>query len=288
MRVDRFVLGPGGRALEHARQRRRRIARRGRQPFDLRAQRQRVQQRHAALGGELLEALDRPVPYLPRRDVDDTRQTDAVGGIRDHSRVGEDVLDLGALVEPDATDDVVRNGRPAQAVLDDPRLGVCPVENGELVVVARPVGRQTDDAVPDGVGLLVLVRAPDERHLPSLVPLGPELLLLAALVPADHVVGGIEDVAGGPVVLFEPQHQRVGVVVFEVEDVRDVGSAPTVDRLIVVTYDAYVAVLRRQQVDELVLRVARVLVLVDEDVLEAIRVRVEHFGFVPGGGRRPA
>ena len=49
---------------------------------------------------------------------------------------------------------------------------------------------------------------------------------------------GIQDQLGGAVVLLELDDGRIRVVGFEVQDVADVGSAPGVDRLIVVAYDA--------------------------------------------------
>ena len=55
----------------------------------------------------------------------------------------------------------------------------------------------------------------------------------------------------------------------EVEDVRDVGTAPGVDRLVLVAHHGEVAVLLGQESHELVLGAVRVLVLVDEEVGES-------------------
>ena len=68
----------------------------------------------------------------------------------------------------------------------------------------------------------------------------------------------------------------VGEVVVELEDVRDVRSAEAVNRLIIVTDDREVAVLRAEQLQPAVLRGVRVLVLVDEDPAERVRVAVAH------------
>ncbi len=62
----------------------------------------------------------------------------------------------------------------------------------------------------------------------------------------------------------------VRIVLAEVEDVADVGAAKPVDRLVVVAHHRDVAVLRRQQVDQHVLRAVGVLVLVDEDMAKPV------------------
>jgi hypothetical protein len=74
----------------------------------------------------------------------------------------------------------------------------------------------------------------------------------------------VEDGAGRAVVLLEPHHAARREVLLEVEDVADVRAAPAVDRLVVVADHHQVAVRRRQQLQEPVLRAVRVLVLVDE------------------------
>ena len=82
----------------------------------------------------------------------------------------------------------------------------------------------------------------------------------------------VENLGRRAVVLLEPHDFAARKVLLEVEDVPDVGAAPAVDRLVVVADDADVAVLAAEQLDELVLRAVRVLVLVDEDVLKAVAI----------------
>ena len=78
-----------------------------------------------------------------------------------------------------------------------------------------------------------------------------------------------QDRARGAVVLLERHDVRVGVVALEVEDVADVGAAPGVDALVVVAHRHHVALRLGQGPDQAVLGVVGVLVLVDQDVLEA-------------------
>ena len=106
--------------------------------------------------------------------------------------------------------------------------------------------------------------------------IGPELLVLAALVAADDGVGRVEDRLGRSVVLLELDDLGVGVVGLEVEDVAQVRAAPGVDALVVVADHREVLVLRRELPADEVLGAVRVLVLVDEDLLPALLVAGEH------------
>jgi hypothetical protein len=115
--------------------------------------------------------------------------------------------------------------------------------------------------------VLVVELADLDRVAPAEVR--PQRLLHAPAVVRDDRVGRVEDRLRGAVVLLQPDHGRVREVVLEVEDVADVGPAEAVDRLVRIAHHEQVAVrLAGQQLQQAVLRVVRVLVLVDEDVAE--------------------
>ena len=143
------------------------------------------------------------------------------------------------------------------------------------LVLDEPVGLLRDEQ-----RLLVLVvRAEADREL-ALGRLGPQGLGLALDVVLDQRVRDREDVRGGAVVLLHQEDLGVGVVALEVQEVLDRGPAPRVDALVGVAHDADVPVLLREQVDQLVLRAVRVLVLVHEDVAEPLLVVLEDRGVV--------
>ncbi len=73
----------------------------------------------------------------------------------------------------------------------------------------------------------------------------------------------------GPVVLVQHDHSCVREHFLELEDVADVRAAEAVDRLVGVADYAHVLVLLAEQHHEFVLRLVRVLVLVDHDVRKA-------------------
>ena len=80
----------------------------------------------------------------------------------------------------------------------------------------------------------------------------------------------MQDRGGRAVVVFEPHDLRLRPILLESQDVRHFGAAPAVDRLVVVAHDAQVAMPAGERLDDLVLAVVRVLVLVDEHVVEPL------------------
>jgi hypothetical protein len=67
---------------------------------------------------------------------------------------------------------------------------------------------------------------------------GPQHLVMPKRVEANQTVGEREDRFGRAIVLFEPNYLGVGPVGFEPQNMRDLGPAPAIDRLIVVAHDA--------------------------------------------------
>ena len=80
------------------------------------------------------------------------------------------------------------------------------------------------------------------------------------------------------VVLLQRDRARAGEVALEVEDVADVGAAERINGLVRVADSAQVPVVGREQLQQPVLRVVRVLVLVDEDVAERLAPALARLG----------
>ena len=217
----------------------------------------------------------RLVAPMPRLGVLTMRSRRCVSsGFTRIGEVGDEVADLGALVELGPADDLVGDRVAAELLLEHAALRVGAVEDGDLVGPVGPVRavrlalQQLLHLAGDELRLGALVadlHDLDERALPSR---GPQVLALAPPVVGDHRVGGVEDLLRGAVVLLEADDLGVRVVALELEDVADVGAAPRVDALVVVADHGEVAVRAREEVGEPVLGVVGVLVLVDEHVAE--------------------
>ena len=115
-----------------------------------------------------------------------------------------------------------------------------------------------------------------QRDALAPVVLGPERLLLAPRVVGDHLVGGVQYVAGGAVVLLQLDGHALGEVLLEVQYVPKVGPAPAVDGLVVVAHHAQVVPIPRQQPHQHVLGGVGVLVFVHQYVAEFVPVVVQH------------
>ncbi len=209
-------------------------------------------------------------------DVDDAPGGDLVVGVGQQPDEREDVLDLPAVVELGPTHHLVGDAAELHRRLEREALRVGAVEDG--AITPRQAGRrmQAQDLAGDPVRLVALVLGAVARDGSAAVADGEELLGLAADVVGNDGVGGVEDRLGRAEVLLEHDRRHVGEGALELQDVADVRAAPAVDGLVGVADHADVAVRLAQQLDDLVLRVVRVLELVDEDVSEALLVRRTH------------
>ena len=122
---------------------------------------------------------------------------------------------------------------------------------------------------------MLVLQLADLDRIP-LAQVGPQVLRLATAVVGDHRVGRVENGLGRAVVLLQPDHVGVDEGLFELEDVADVGPTEPVHTLIRVAHHHQVAVLLAQQLEPLVLGRVRVLVLVDQDVLEPLGVALAY------------
>ncbi|GAB3997915.1 hypothetical protein GCM10029992_22250 [Glycomyces albus] len=235
-------------------------------------------------GREGLDLGDGAVADAPLGDVDHALGRDGVVGVDRQLEVGQQVADLLALIEADAADDLVGDAAAHEDFLEGAGLGVGAVEDGDVAEGGLPGVDQLVDAGGDPGGLVVLVVAGVAEDPGPVAEVGEQLLLPAAGgVVLDDVVGRVEDVLGGAVVLLQQDGLGLGVVALELDDIADGGAAEGVDGLVGVADHAELGGLvagADQLADERVLGVVGVLVLVDHDVAEAHPVRGGDLGEV--------
>ena len=117
------------------------------------------------------------------------------------------------------------------------------------------------------IGLVIGVVADDLVARPLV---GPQLLGLTSNIAGNDGVGGIEDRLGRAIVLLEHHHGGVGERLLELEDVADVSAPEGIDGLVGITHDGDLTVLFGELEHKIVLNGVGVLILVDEDVTEAM------------------
>jgi hypothetical protein len=110
--------------------------------------------------------------------------------------------------------------------------------------------------------------------------LGPERLAEPAAILGDDAGGGGEDVRGGAVILLQPDDLGAGEILFEAQDVGDLGAAPGIDRLVVVADAADVLALLGEQAEPEILGLVGVLIFVDQDIFEALLIELQHVAVV--------
>ena len=183
------------------------------------------------------------------------------------AQVAERVLDLGPLEEAEAAVDAIGNAGPHQGLLQHPRLGVGAVQNRHLVGAAA-VLNGARDAFSDEAGFIEIVVGGIKLDGVADRPFGPQGLGQAPGIVPDQGVGGVEDGAGGAVVLLQANGGNVLELVDEGAHVFDAGAAPTIDGLIVVAHRHDMAGIACQQLEPVVLDAVGVLEFIDQDVPE--------------------
>ena len=227
--------------------------------------------------GVCAQAIHARVADAAPRPVRDAQERGGVERVVQHLQVRDEVLDLGALVEARPADDLVGDPLADEHVLQHPRLRVRPVEDRDLLGRVALLDERGDlGGHEPRLGVLVLHL--DRVHRQPLAELRPEVLLLALAVVCDHRVRRVEDRVGRAVVLLERDHAGLGEVALELEDVPDVGASECVDRLIWISDHHQVPVLAGEQLEQPVLRVVRVLVLVDQHVPERLLPALQRLG----------
>ena len=207
--------------------------------------------------------------------IDDAAEPQIVHGVIQHAQVGQHILDFRPVEELHAAYNFIGDGVALQSVFQCVGLGVHPVENGGVPEIPSPVDPH-EDVPGHKVCLVPLVKIGLYRHHVAAAVVRPEGLALPALVVLDDGVGGIQNVLGGAVVLFQSDHPCVLVLLFKIQDILNVGPPETVDGLVIVTHHAEVPVSPGQQAGEEILQVVGVLILVHQHIPELFLVVVQH------------
>ena len=228
--------------------------------------------------GQFGDRLERFRADSARRRTDHPLEADGVGRIREHAQVGEQILDVALFVKAHAADDVVGDSPAHERLFDRARLRVDAVEDDDVGRPESAGARQPRDFERDKVGLVALGDAGVVGDRLAGAVLGPQIFDLALGVVADDAAGRGEDSFGRAVILLELENLRGRIVALEIEDVANVGAAPSVDRLILVADHAQISRSRGERLDDQILHAIGVLVLVDQQMRRAPLPLLEDFG----------
>ena len=96
------------------------------------------------------------------------------------------------------------------------------------------------------------------------------------MVVPDDFVGSVQDLLRGTVILFQTDHFGAWEDFFEIQDIADVCAPEFIDALVVIAYDAEIAVFGCEQADEAELRGIGILVFIHHNISEAFLIDVEY------------
>ena len=136
------------------------------------------------------------------------------------------------------------------------------------------------DLAQHEIGLVILVEGGLDGHLLTLAPVGPQCLALAALIVADNGVSGIENMLGGAIVLLQSDGAGAGVLLFKIKDILNVGTAETIDTLVIVAHHTDVAIAAGQQGRQTILQMVGILILVNQHIAKTPAIVIPHFSIL--------
>ena len=207
--------------------------------------------------------------------VDDALEGEVVVLRVDQAQVGVGVPDLRPLEEARAADHRVGNLEQHEPLLEAAHLERRAHQHRRIPVLAAGL-LPALDLVTDHAGLGLAVPHAGNPDLVAALGLGPQRLAEPALVGGDQARSGLQDVRGGAVVALQPHHLGAGEIALEAQDVVHLGAPPAVDRLVVIADAADVAPALGQQAQPQVLGDIGVLVLVHQQVAEALLEGLQH------------
>jgi hypothetical protein len=119
----------------------------------------------APRGSQAKEAVKSRLAYSPRRHINDAEERDRVVGVSEHAEVGQEVLDLLALIELGGTNKLVGHAVAHELLLHHAALLVRAVHDSNLAV-SRGHSTRLDEPprLPCDEGSLLLV-VPHLMHM---------------------------------------------------------------------------------------------------------------------------
>ena len=199
--------------------------------------------------------------------------------VRDQAQIGECILDFGALEKAQAAVDLVGDPRREKHFFEDARLGVGAIKDGELTAIAT-AGHPVFDALQHEFGFVTFVEGSVELDRVAAFAARPKIFTESPAVVGDQRVGGIEDGAGGAIVLLEAHQFGMRKITPEGLQIFDTCTAPAVNRLVVVADDEWRTLGAGEQFGPAILNGVGVLKLVDQHVPKAAPIVAEQLGVI--------
>lgn len=180
---------------------------------------------------------------------------------------------MGLFKEAHAAGDLVVDIVAGQLHLQFHGVVVGPVEDGDVGEVAALI-QQCTDALKDEAGLAAGVHNGHEIGFVGIGFNGAEFFVvsLPGRLIAEDGVGQIENLGSAAVIGLDLVQCGLGVALVEAHDIFEIGTAPGVDALSVIS-DRHYLVMDGDGVDNFGLQTIGILEFIDEDVFEAFLIK---------------
>ena len=217
--------------------------------------------------------------------VDNAAQAYIVCRVNNHTEVGNHVPHFPAIVELLPSENLVGDAGAHQHFFQYTALGIGTVEHRHITVGFSLPGQLANTVCHPG-GFFPFVTGAEQLNRFSLTGFRPQSFLFPSHVVGNHLIGRIQNIGRGAVILLQLNHRSIRVILFEIQNVMNVCATPAVNGLIVITYHAQVAALCRQQLHQLILGKVGILILVHHHIAEAAAIAVQHRRMIRKQGQR--
>ena len=181
-------------------------------------------------------------------------------------QIRKQILDFLPFIELVTVDDLIRQAPPTKRMLQRSGEVVHAAKDREI---ARPQPLGLDgqtNRLDDLFGFLVAVLIDPQNDRFAFLITREQALGLSPPVVANQLVSDAQNVRRAAIILLQPNRFDRRVILFEIENIIQIGPPPAIDRLVGITGDGEVRVVDGKGPDDRVLCQVGVLVFVDHDV----------------------
>ena len=227
-----------------------------------------LEQRLAAGIGIFLQTCHSRITDTAVRNIDNTQQAQAVMRIIKQAQICQRILDFLALIELRTADHRIGDTALNQHFLEYTRLRVSAVQHCHIAQLSTFIQLQLlhiFNHIACFISFIVRLIVNDFRT----VAVGsPQIFRLASAVVVDNGIGSVQNNLRAAVVLLQFHQLGIGVILFKIKDILDIGTAPAINTLVGIAYYADVSVACGQQLRQQILRMVGILIFVNHQIIK--------------------
>ena len=235
-----------------------------------------LEQRLAAGIGIFLQTCHSRITDTAARNIDNTQQAQAVMRIIKQAQICQRILDFLALIELRTADHRIGDTALNQHFLEYTRLRVSAVQHCHIAQLSTFIQLQLlhiFNHIACFISFIVRLIVNDFRT----VAVGsPQIFRLASAVVVDNGIGSVQNNLRAAVVLLQFHQLGIGVILFKIKDILDIGTAPAVNALVFVAHDENITASRGKKFYKPVLYTVCILKFVDVNISESPLIAFEN------------